>query len=101
MFSFSILEDNLVTFLFENTYRAFYVIVSYFYFHNFTANGGAMSPSNPGNAPGASWPGNNTNFPQPSRDGSGIYWARGSGGGQIGMTSGVNGGPGNLWVWEA
>jgi len=70
-------------------------------FHNFTANGGGMVGGSPGNAPGASWPGPATNFPQPSRSGSGIYWARGTGGGVTSMTSGVNGGPGNLWVWEA
>jgi len=70
-------------------------------FHNFAANGGGMVGGSSGNAPGSSWPGPSTNFPHPSRSGGGIYWARGTGGGVTSMTSGVNGGPGNLWVWEA
>jgi hypothetical protein len=70
-------------------------------FYNFTANGGQSAPGGPGNAPGANWVGNSSNFKQPERSGNGAYWSTGHGGGLVGMTSGTNGGPGNLWVWEA
>jgi len=70
-------------------------------FYNFTANGGQSPPGNPGNTPGANWAGNSSNFKQPERSGNGAYWSTGHGGGLVGMTSGTNGGPGNLWVWEA
>jgi len=69
-------------------------------FFTFTANGGSINgPA--GTAPGSNIDLTNSHFKQPSRDGNGAYWATGHGGGLVGMTSGTNGGPGSLWVWEA